>query len=356
MSMGKGALTARIVGACAVAALSLSAALAPAVGGAAIGANADAGARAATHAAAGEMYRNPVFARDFPDPNVLKVGRDYYAYSTETAWEAPNRLFPILHSRDLVHWRYVGDALTSMPIWGDGDWWAPDVIAHNGTYYMYHVGKSMNSGLHCIGVATAKRPTGPFKEQGVIGCSDDKGRGYIDPDPFIDTDGKAYLYISVDDPYHSISVIPLKKDLLQAAGPRKELFTLSQPWENGPYFSTVEGPFMVKHGSTYDLFYSGNDWQHDYAMGYATSSSPMGPFKKYAHNPILRGNARVTGPGGGSAVQGPHGGWWLVYHAWTGGPGYDNGGVRNLRIDPLRWTGNTISVVHGASTGPEPAP
>lgn len=300
-------------------------------------------------------YRNPVFAKDFPDPNVLRVGADYYAYSTTTGWEPQGHLFPILHSRDLVHWTYVGDAFTSSPNWGLGDWWAPDVIERHGTYYLYYVGKGVKAGVHCVAVATAHKPTGPFMHRSIIGCGDLKGQGYIDPAPLVDTDGKAYLYVSVDGPDHNISVIPLKKDLLHRAGPRKELFGLSQGWEFGPSFSTVEGPFPLKHGHTYDLFYSGNDWQHDYAMGYATSSSPMGPFTKYRHNPILRGNALVKGPGGGSVVQGPDGGWWLAYHAWTGGPGYDSGGVRNLRIDPLRWTGDVISV-RGPTTGREPAP
>jgi beta-xylosidase len=89
---------------------------------------------AQARAASGATYRNPVFTRDFPDPMVLKVGRDYYAYGTTTAWEPLDHEFPILHSRDLVHWRYVGDAMTTTPAWSTGDWWAPDVIARTGTY------------------------------------------------------------------------------------------------------------------------------------------------------------------------------------------------------------------------------
>ncbi len=300
-------------------------------------------------------YQNPVYAPDFPDPSVLKVGDDYYAYSTTTGWEPTDHLFPILRSRDLVHWRYVADAMPSSPAWGTGDWWAPDVIAYKGTYYMYYVGLGFKANTHCVAVATATKPTGPFTHRHIIGCGDEKGQGYIDPAPLIESNGKAYLYVSVDDPYHNISVIPLKADLIHAAGPRKELFTLTQAWEHGANFSTVEGPFTVKHGKTYDLFYSGNDWKHDYAMGYATSSSPLGPFKKCVCNPILHDARGVTGPGGGSVVQGPDGGWWLAYHAWTGGPGYDTGGVRNLRIDPLTWTGDRVSV-RGPTLGKEPLP
>jgi beta-xylosidase len=112
---------------------------------------------------------------------------------------------------------------------------------------------------------------------------------------------------------------------------------------------------MVKHAGIYYLLYSGNDWNHDYAMGYATSTSPLGPFTKYRGNPILHGTATVTGPGGGSLFQGPNGDWWLAYHAWTGGPGDSNGGVRNLRIDPVTWRHGVV-VVRGPTTTPEPAP
>lgn len=226
---------------------------------------------AAAAAAAAHTYRNPVFAQDFPDPMVLRVGADYYAYGTTTGWEPSGHLFPILHSRDLVHWRYVADAMGTSPMWGNNDWWAPSVIARDGIYYMYFVGVGLKAGGHCLGVATATTPTGPFKDRGIVACADAKGDGYIDPAPFIDAGGKAYLYFSVDNPYHNISVLPLSADLLRATGPRAELFTLSQAWEHGTQFSTVEGPFVVKHGALYWLFYSGNDWQHDYAVGVATA-------------------------------------------------------------------------------------
>lgn len=164
----------------------------------------------------------------------------------------------------------MGDAFTSSPNWGLGDWWAPDVIVRHGTFYLYYVGKGIAAGVHCVAVAvaTAHKPTGPFTHRNIIGCGDAKGQGYIDPAPLI----------------------------------------------------------------------SGNDWQHDYATGYATSSSPTGPFTKYR-----------------PAVQGPHGGWWLVYHAWPPGANMATGDQRTMRIDPLRWTGDVVSV-RGPTTRPEPAP
>lgn len=286
-------------------------------------------------------YTNPVFKRDFPDPTVLRLGRhDYYAYGTTASWETG--YFPILHSSDLVHWRYVADAFKNFPTWSSGDFWAPDVVKRGNTYYFYYVGHGGPG--HCIGVATGRSPKGPFKHRAIVGCGGANGIGWIDPDLFIDRDGKIYLYVSVDDPEHTISVVPMKPDLITAAGPAQRLFGLSQPWEHGAKFSTVEGPFLIRHGSLYYLFYSGNDYNGSYAMGYATSGSPTGPFTKYAGNPILHGNKHVVGPGGGSVVQGPDGNLWMVYHAWSGREGYENGGARTMRIDPLVWHGDAVTV------------
>jgi beta-xylosidase len=300
-------------------------------------------------AASVHTYRNPVFNRDFPDPMVLKVGRDYYAYGTSTDWEPMGHFFPVLHSIDLVHWRYVADALTSIPkpVWSYDDWWAPSVVASHGTYYLYYTGMSIQEDRHCIGVATASRPTGPFHHRTVIFCGDATASGAIDPSVLVDSTGHGYLYFAVDGPHHSISGLPLTRDLLHAAGPRVELLVVSQPWERASANSaTVEGPWPMQRGTRYYLFYSGNDWNHDYKMGYATAGTPLGPFVKSPRNPILHGNAHVVGPGGGSVVVGPHGGDWLVYHAWTGGPGYGVGqeGIRTLRLDRLIWHGDDVRV------------
>lgn len=310
------------------------------VAGAAIVAACWTGSRATGYAhesvaSAVPSYKNPVFKKDFPDPMVLRVnGHSYYAYGTTTGWELG--YFPILHSRDLVHWKYVGDMFKMPPRWSDNDFWAPDVVrGPHGKYYGFYTG---HWGAHCIAVAVASKPTGPFVQKRVIGCGGVTGNGYIDPDVFLDK-GKAYLYVSVDSPQHNITVIPLTKDLLHQNGEPTALFGISQAWEHGENYSTVEGPFIVKRESTYYLFYSGNDWNGNYSMGVATSSSPLGPFTKCTCNPILHGDAKVHGPGGGSVVKGPDGYLWMVYHAWPGVEGYGPGGIRNMRIDPIQWNG-----------------
>ncbi len=333
-------------------------------------------------------YQNPVFGpAPMPDPFVLDNGgthSDYWAYGTGAD-------FPMLHSDDLVHWTSEGNAMTSRPSWvvNAPDWnpWAPSVLASsqpcpgttsNGCYVMYYVGLSAALNMHCIGVAISPTPAGPFVDQGPLdlgsgttpglplGCGDATGRGNIDPSPFVDPGGQTYLYVSTDNTCPgagpcsfrpTISAIPLSADGLSASGPRVPLFS-GDPgtWEAANVGApTVEGPAMELHNGTYYLFYSGGSWRAAYGMGYATSTSPTGPFTKSPANPILSQTATVIGPGGGDRpVTGPHGGQWLVYH----GRSSPDSNPRTLRLDPLTWARNAGGpdkpVIGGPTSTPQP--
>ena len=310
------------------------------------------------------LWINPVYAAaPVPDPFVLDVGgkhNDYYSFNTGGA-------FPVLHSTDLINWRSVGLAMNSRPAWvvQTGDWhpWAPSVMqtaapcpgsATPGCFVMYYVGVSAQYGVNCVAVATSSKPGGPYKDQGPldtvppsgtpVGCGDDAGAGNIDPSPFVDTDGQAYLYVSSDFTVSggartfqpTISVIPLSPTLRTASGSRVPLFAGSPgTWEaantNTPI---VENPTMVKHNGLYYLLYSGGGWRGAYGMGYATSTSPAGPFTKAAPQ-ILAETTDVKSPGGGDTpVVGPNGGTWIAYHGRSG----SRDEPRVLRIDRFSWS------------------
>ena len=331
-------------------------------------------------------YENPV-AGTVADPSVVDAGgagHDYYLYATGT-------LFPIWRSPDLVHWSNVGTAFTERPAWTvqSGDWhpWAPAAVRTSApcpgatapscfvVYYTALHG-TLAPRPHCVGVAVSPAPGGPFTDLGPletehggvdgsgrpIGCGDDAGYGNIDPAPFVDADGRAFLYVSTDrrcdgsgacvlEP--TISVIPLTDDLLYAAGPRTPLLKGDGGWELSGGQPLVENPWLERRGSRYYLFYSGGDWRGPYGMGYATANSPTGPFVKASENPILRETDPVRSPGGGMIVRGPSGGDWLVYHGRTGA--YEQ--PRTLRIDPLVWSPDGTVRVAGPTTGPQaPAP
>ncbi|HET7465435.1 MAG TPA: family 43 glycosylhydrolase [Candidatus Dormibacteraeota bacterium] len=258
----------------------------------------------------------PVFDRDFPDPTVMRVGKTYYAFATQTPWESPGHVFPILVSTDLARWTYTADVFAAAPAWGLGDWWAPAPIARNGTYYVYYSGRS-RSRMHCLAVATASRPAGPYTDHGPIACNDGaQARGYIDAWPLLAA-GNAYLYFSVDGPdHHSISVLPMTSDMLGVAGPRAELLGVTEAWESGRN-GTVEGPSVFAWGSRFVLLYSGGDWRGRYGMGYAVATSPLGPFVK-STTPLLQTGGPLSGPGGGSFFTDSNGRPWLAYHGWLG--------------------------------------
>jgi arabinan endo-1,5-alpha-L-arabinosidase len=335
-------------------------------------------------------YMNPVFAAPgAPDPGVLDVGSthsDYFVFSTGDR-------FPMLRSADLVNWTPAGRALPARPSWAvqAGDWnpWAPSVIERDGAcpglagqrcFVMFHVSRhgTLVPPTNCIGVAVSRRPEGPYRERGPLafqdgrldssgrppGCGDDGGYSHIDPAPFVDSDGRAYLYLStgrrcdapspnMECPWHrTISVIPLAADLLTASGPRLPLFEGNTAgWEVAPFGPVVENPWPVKNGSTYVLLYSGGAYTRAYGMGYATSQSPTGPFVKSAGNPVLAEAAGVLSPGGGMLATGPKGGSWLVYHGRR--DSYAN--PRELRIDRLHFTTESSVAVDGPTSTPQPA-
>ena len=327
-------------------------------------------------------YENPV-SGPAADPSALSndaTGSDYYSYSTGT-------LFPVQRSTDLVHWTSAGTALAQRPSWvvQSGDWhpWAPSVLqdghpcpgtASPSCYYLYYVGLSAQFSVHCVGVAFSPTPGGPFTDTGPlsngtldsggrpVGCGDDAGYGNIDPAPFLDTDGNAYLYVSTERacpagsaPCTSansmakptISVIPLGASRLQASGARVPLFSGGQQWEQAPWATVVEGPWVELHNGVYYLFYSGGAYTGAYGMGYATMPSPLGPATEASGNPILSGTSQVYSPGGGSTVIGPDGGDWMIYHARLGGYGQP----RELFIDPVLWRPDGTVTVSGPSIG-----
>jgi beta-xylosidase len=111
---------------------------------------------------------------------------------------------------------------------------------------------------------------------------------------------------------------------------------------------------MIKHQGVYYLLFSGGsaDSEH-YAVGYATSGHPAGPFTKYRGNPIIRKGNGILGPGHPSVIRDRAGKLWMVYHQQKD---ETRGWNRIICIDPVWFDGE--GVLHGkASRGTSlPAP
>ncbi|MDB5697909.1 MAG: hypothetical protein JWN69_713 [Alphaproteobacteria bacterium] len=108
---------------------------------------------------------------------------------------------------------------------------------------------------------------------------------------------------------------PLSPDGQSLTGSPQVILVNDLAWEG----HLIEGPWLMRHGSRYYLFYSGNDFSTaDYGIGVAVASSPLGPFLKM-ERPILRSSCDWAGPGHPSAALGPDGVPRLFFHAFVPG-------------------------------------
>lgn len=290
-------------------------------------------------------YRNPIVTDENPaDPHVIRVDDTYYLYAT-----THGRGYEALSSTDLVHWQPRGSVFDD-PRKGA---WAPDVFHDrrgSGKFYLYYTDSDPDPlpGPHAkqIGVAVADGPLGPFIDQRVL------ANGAIDAHLFQDDDGRMYLYYVRIIGGFSVLVQPMA-DPLTPKGPATEILRPTERWERMSG-EVTEGPFILKRDGTYYLMYSGTgaDSPH-YAIGYATSKSPTGPFAKFPGNPIVKRTDRIFGPGPHSVVEGPDKKLWMVYHQkHNAGSNWK----RFLALDPL-WFDDQ-GVIHARATKGtnEPAP
>ena len=242
-----------------------------------------------------QTYRNPIIDRLGPaDPAVLLYQGTYYLYPTLDC-----KGYDVFTSKDLVHWEQKPKCFTD----SRGGVWAPDVF-HNklgdGKFYLYYTVDKPGGGK-LIGVAVADDPLGPFADKGTL--VDDA----IDAHLFQDDNQTMYLYfVNVVGGSNKIGVQPMA-DPLNKKGESTILIRPTDEWERhgGP---VAEGPWMLKHDGLYYLMYSGSGANRpDYAVGYATARSPIGPFTKYRGNPIAKQGEGVFGPGHHCVVTGPDG-------------------------------------------------
>jgi Glycosyl hydrolases family 43 len=254
----------------------------------------------------------PVFAFDFADPYVLRVGDAYYGYSTN----AGAGDIQVAKSSDLRNWVFVGNALAALPKWAAPHaTWAPSVLPRetaSGTNYVaYYTAQSRRDGPQCISRAVAKSPEGPFLDYSQHPMICPRRGDAIDPSPFVDSDGTAYLLWRGA---NGISSQRLAPDGLGLEGEEHKLADVDQPWEG----KVVEGPSMVRAGGRYYLFYSGNDWSsRSYAVGFAACAAPTGPCAKPSPAVAFAANGTIAGPGGQEFFADAGGQLWMAYHAYT---------------------------------------
>jgi len=256
----------------------------------------------------GRLVQDPIA---LADPTIFLDNGNYYLYGTSS-----DKGFEVYQSTDLKNWKGPvgknnGFALVKGESFGSKGFWAPQVFKHKNTYYMAYTADEQ------IAIAKSDSPLGPFKQEEIKSLS---GIGkQIDPFVFFDTDGKVYMYHVKLKEGNRIYVSQMKADLSDVLEETtKECINGELPWENTEKtgWPVTEGPTVIKHRNLYYLIYSANDFRNkDYAVGYATSTSPLGPWKKYAGSPIIsRKKLTYNGTGHGDLFKDKAGNYKYVMH------------------------------------------
>ncbi len=265
----------------------------------------DAACRAAQ---GGDSGPRPEYGFDFPDPFVLTVGSDQYAFGTN----ASGGTIQVLARQTDGSWTTRGDALGRFPDWaGWGRTWAPAVLARPGGYVMYYTVRETSSGRQCISRAVSTLPTGPYVDTSTapLECGE---RDAIDPEPILQADGSPMLLWVHEHP-NTIMARQLAPDGLSFVGDSHQLLSPTAAWEA----NNVEAPSMLVTPGGAWLFFSANDWNsRRYAIGVVHCSGPMGPCDHAGSGPLLSSHDTIVGPGGGSVYQVTPGDYRLAYHAY----------------------------------------
>ncbi|TKC09111.1 glycoside hydrolase family 43 protein [Pedobacter frigoris] len=245
------------------------------------------------------------------DPTIFLDKGIYYLYGT-----GGENGFMVYQSTDLKKWtgpvgHNKGYALSKGESYGTKGFWAPQVFKHKGTYYISYTANEQ------IAVATSNSPLGPFKQKVLKPLS--RTGNQIDPFIYFDTDGTPYLYHVKLQQGNRIFVVKMKKDLSDITTERAiECISGIEKWENteNTGWPVTEGPTVIKRNKLYYLIYSANDFRSkDYAVGYATSNSPMGPWKKHSGSPFIsRSNIGLNGTGHGDLFKDKSGNYQYVMH------------------------------------------
>lgn len=266
-------------------------------------------------------YRNPILYADYSDPDAIRVGEDYFMVASSFS-NSP--ALPILHSKDLVNWKVVNYCLKHIPefrynnpLHGCGVW-APSIRYHEGTYYVCF--PMPDEGIY---MTTTKDPFGEWSEPVNIR----PGAGWIDPCPFWDDDGNAYLVAGVAKSrigYKSVlHIVRMRPDGMGIFGDEVKIFDGN---ENDQI--TIEGPKMYKRNGYYYIFAPAGGVK----TGWQTILRSKNPFGPYEYKVVLRqGDSLVNGPHQGAWVDTITGEDWFLHFQDV----YAAGRITHLQ--PMHW-------------------
>jgi hypothetical protein len=255
---------------------------------------------------------NPFADGWYADPDVAVYDNQYWVFPTSSRPYEQQTYLDAFSSPDLVNWTRHPNVLTVANVsWAHKAVWAPAPVARNGRYYLYFAANDIqsNAELGGIGVAVADRPEGPYVDaigRPLIGQFVN-GAQPIDQDVFIDSDGRAYLYYGG---WGHSNVVRLNDDMV-SLGTLDDGTTYKEITPQ----NYVEGPQMFKRNGKYYLMWSEGGWTGpDYAVSYAMSDAPTGPFTRIGRV-LSQDSAVARGSGHNSVLNIPGTDtWYIFYH------------------------------------------
>jgi len=266
-------------------------------------------------------YRNPILHADYSDPDVIRVGDDFYLVASSFN-AAPG--LPILHSRDLVNWTIIGHALPRQPPFdvynapqhGNGVW-APAIRFHNGEFYIFY--PDPDYGIYMI---KAKDPAGPWSEPLLIKAA----KGWIDPCPFWDDDGKAYLVSAFARSRSGIKSILVISRMSEDGS--KLLDDGALVFDGHEHDPTIEGPKLYKRNGFYYIFAPAGGVESGWQLA-LRSKNIYGPYERRVV--LAQGKTKINGSHQGAWVETQTGESWFIHFQDRGAYG------RILHLQPMKW-------------------
>ncbi|HTQ02889.1 MAG TPA: glycoside hydrolase 43 family protein [Polyangiaceae bacterium] len=269
-------------------------------------------------------YENPVLYADYSEPDVMRSGSDFYLVAS--SFNAVPGI-PVLRSKDLVNWQLVGHVLDVLeprstyatPQHGGGVW-APSIRKHGGLFYVYWA--DVDAGIF---VATAKDAAGPWSKPELVKAA----KGWIDPCPFWDDDGKAYL-VSAFAPSRTGIKSTLVLSRLRDDG-KRVLDDGVIVFDGHQKHPTIEGPKLYKRAGYYYIAAPAGGVPQGWEVA-LRSKNIYGPYEDKIV--LAQGSTAINGPHQGGWVDTPKGEFWFLHFQDRGVYG------RVVHLEPMKWVGD----------------
>lgn len=251
------------------------------------------------------VYTNPVIPGFYPDPSICRVGEDYYLATSSFEYFPA---VPLFHSRDLVHWRQIGHALTRTSqvrlagIPSSRGIFAPTLRYHDGLFYLVTTNVSSGGNFY----VSTDDPAGEWSEPVFL------QQGGIDPSLCFD-EGHVYLTSNGGGAARGIYQCEIDPRTGQQVTETRYLWS-------GTGGRFPEAPHLYHIGEYYYLLIAEGGTEYGHMATVARARTPWGPFEVCPHNPLLTHRDEdlhpIQGTGHADLLQAHDGSWWLVFLAF----------------------------------------